>query len=104
MAALGVLAVLLALAGAIVVIIMMRRTARDAGLDPDTATAVALVNNSALSAAWAVRAVRAPGSSPAQPPAPSVSQRLGVLEDLRTKGMVDEQEYRTRREAILGSL
>ena len=99
-------AVLMAgLIGTVFVVIWVRRAAREAGLDPDTATAVALLNNNAVSATYLASSV-AKTRSPipeASRPVP-VSERLATLQDLVEKGVISKAEYEKRRSAILDTI
>ena len=87
-----------------------RRMAEDAGLDPNTATAVSLLSKDGVDAAFLASALRQRPQPPAPPPvaAPaqskSAEQRLHELQGLRDKGLITQSEYETRRQEILGSI
>ena len=81
----------------------VRRTAREAGLDPDAATAVALLNNNAVSATYLASSV-AKGRPPTPDATVSASARLGTLQGLLDEGSISQQEYQERRTAIIDSI
>ncbi|MBO1754088.1 SHOCT domain-containing protein [Allobranchiibius sp. CTAmp26] len=93
--------IMFGLIAAVFTVIWVRRSARDAGLDPDTATAVALIDNSALSAAYVASSVAKAQRSAAPPTA---SDRLGTLQELLDEGAISPEEYQIRRTAILDSI
>ncbi|MBO1766568.1 MULTISPECIES: SHOCT domain-containing protein [Allobranchiibius] len=84
-------------------VIWVRRSAREAGLDPDAATAVALIDNNALTTAYIANSVaKVRRAEPAA--APTASARLDTLQELLDKGAISQQEYQDRRTAILDSI
>jgi hypothetical protein len=105
--ALFVLVGVLAVAGSIWRISVARKMARDAGLDPDTATAVTMLSRDGVDAAYLASTLAAHSrQQPAQPapPAKSAEQRLQELRALRDKGLVTDDEYEAQRQKILGSI
>lgn len=84
---------------------LARRMAERSGMDPDEATAVTLLSEDGLDAAYLASNLR---PSPAAPPAPtpdrSAHERLRELEQLRAEGLITSGEYETRRKAIVDSL
>lgn len=78
---------------------LARRMATGAGLDPGQATAVALLSENGVDAAYLAASLR-----PAAPAGPSVEDRLRELQRLRDQGLVTADEFETRRTAILDSL
>ena len=62
---------------------------------------VALMNDMNAACAGAVHLPQPAGANPTQPP---VEQRLVKLTDLRTKGLIDEEEYRSRKQKILAEV
>jgi hypothetical protein len=75
-----------------------RRLAADAGMDPDTATAVTLLGSPGLDAAYVASAVRGRSEAASQP---SAEERLAELKGLLDKGLITQDEYDERRKAIL---
>ncbi len=84
-----------------------RKMARDAGLDPNTATAVTLLSKDGVDAAYLASTLashpRLQSSEPAQRPR-SAEERLQELQSLRDKGLVTQEEYDAQRQGILGSI
>jgi hypothetical protein len=91
---------------------MARGRARQAGMDPNQATAVTLLGNDGLDAAYLAANLRSRPANPAEPAKPSVSDspartaadRLGGLQRLRDQGLVTTAEYEAQRKAIVGSV
>jgi hypothetical protein len=90
---------------------MARRMAREAGMDPDRATAMTLLTDDGLEATYLASSLRPPvgGVPPNEHDHPvgggrTVRERLAELEKLREQELVTEAEYDTRRAAILESL
>jgi hypothetical protein len=88
-------------------IVAARGMATRSGMDPSDATRVALLDEDGLSATYLASQLR--GGQVAPTPAPpaaehSTADRLRKLEDLRTQGLVTEDEYAQRRTAILDEL
>ena len=98
----AVLIVLIGVCGVVVRVSLARGMARRSGMDEGDATAVALLSDDGLDATYLASNLR-----PVQPAASvgrRVAERLAELDDLRTRGLVTEQEYAERRAAILASL
>jgi hypothetical protein len=84
-----------------------RKIAEDAGLDPNTATAVTLLSKDGVDAAYlaSTLASHARQQPPqATPPPKSAEERLHELQALRDKGLVTPDEYETQRQKIVGSI
>jgi Short C-terminal domain len=83
-----------------------RSLARQAGMNPDTATAVTLLGNQGLDAAYLASNLRnsAPhiaDYSALTAPARSTADRLTELQSLREQGLITPAEYDARRKAIV---
>ncbi|HSJ20692.1 MAG TPA: hypothetical protein VK964_08975 [Nocardioidaceae bacterium] len=105
--AFGVLVVLVGVALSLWRVILARQVARDAGMDPDRATAMALLSDDGLDATYLAANLRSPvGPAAPQPvdPGRSAEDRLRQLQELRDGGLVSAEEYDERRRAILDSL
>jgi hypothetical protein len=76
-----------------------RRIARSSGLDPDDATAVALLDHDGLSATYLGAGLGRGRSAPR-----TTEERLAELERLRTAGTITEAEYEATRKRILDAL
>jgi hypothetical protein len=85
---------------------MARGIARQAGMNPNTATAVTLLGNDGLDAAYLAANLRnRPTTAPADVPSPrTTEERLGELQRLKDQGLVTDEEYDAQRKAILGSV
>lgn len=85
---------------------LARGMAREAGMDPDRATAVTLLSDDGLDATYLASSLRdrSGGESATTPPARTVSSRLRELQELRDQGLVTHEEYETRRKAIVDSV
>lgn len=83
---------------------LARNLARDAGMDPDRATAVTLLADDGLEATYLSSNLR--DRTPAQPSAPArtAEDRLRELVQLRDQGLLTEAEYESRRQAVIDSL
>lgn len=85
-----------------------RRMARNAGLDEDDATAVALLGDPGLSTAYLASSLRGDrGEEVADAPAPappSTADRLRELQQLRDQGLITVEEHDARRRAIIESV
>jgi hypothetical protein len=106
--AFGVLVVLGGVAATAWRVSLARQVARDAGMDPDRATAMTLLSDDGLDATYLAANLRSPGG-PAAPPPPggiarSAEDRLRQLQQLRDGGLVSAEEYDERRRVILDSL
>jgi hypothetical protein len=87
---------------------MARKMAQDAGMDPNQATAVTLLGNDGLDAAYLAANLRHQQTSvspvAAAPPQRSASERLAELQQLKDHGQITAEEYDTRRTAIVESV
>lgn len=85
-----------------------RRLARDAGMDEDDATRMALFTNEGLEATYLASSLRQPlqpaEAVPAAAAPRSTEERLRELESLRTQELISEEEYAERRRAVLDQL
>jgi hypothetical protein len=90
-----------------------RALAEDAGMDPGRATAITLLGNDGLDAAYIASAVHAAhqrGMDPRQRPdlpiprPTSAEDRLRELQRLHEQGLVTDEEYTHRRSAIVDTL
>ncbi|MDH2412673.1 SHOCT domain-containing protein [Nocardioides sp. CER19] len=105
--ALFVLVLILGVATTIYRVSAARSMARSAGLDEGAATAVAMLDENGLNAAYVASSLRdrkatAPDAAPAQPrPA---AERLAELQALKDSGAITESEYAARRQAIIDSI
>jgi hypothetical protein len=105
--AFGVLVVLVGVAVSLWRVSLARQVARDAGMDPDRATAMTLLSDDGLDATYLAANLRSPGGPATSPPADlgrSAEDRLRQLQQLRDGGLVSAEEYDERRRAILDSL
>jgi hypothetical protein len=82
-----------------------RKIAEDAGLDPDTATAVTMLSKDGVDAAY-LASTLAPRRQPPHPTQrpKSAEERLQELQVLKDKGLVTQDEYEAQRQKILGSI
>jgi hypothetical protein len=99
-----VIVVLLGIAGTIWRITVTRRMARDSGLDPNTATAVSLLSNDGIDAAYLASTLRQRPHSPEAQQIRSAEQRLQELKGLLDRNVITQDEYDTRRRSILDSI
>ena len=87
---------------------LARSMARDAGMDPDRATAVTLLADEGLEATYLSSNLRGPTPTPTPTPAPAPARtaegRLRELGQLRDQGLLTEAEYQSRRQAVIDSL
>ncbi|MDQ1696438.1 MAG: hypothetical protein QOJ03_1791, partial [Frankiaceae bacterium] len=88
-----------------------RSLATRAGLDPNEATAVTLLSDDGLGAAYLASSLRQPSQQPAVPSSATVvpaqhsaEDRLRELAGLKAQGLVTADEYDARRKAILDAL
>ncbi|RNL81437.1 SHOCT domain-containing protein [Nocardioides marmorisolisilvae] len=80
-----------------------RRLAEQAGLDPNLAGRVALMDEDGLSAAYVASSLRQQqGAAP--PPSASASDRLAELKGMLDKGLITQAEHDERRKAIIDSV
>lgn len=106
--AIFVIVLVLGIATTIYKVGMARTMARRSGMDPDEATAMTLLTDDGLEAAYLASSLRPesePGRSSAVPVAEvSTADRLRELDDLRAQGLVTEEEYAERRREIIDSI
>jgi hypothetical protein len=105
----GVLMFLVVLAGLGMMVwrvSLARRVARDAGLDPDRATEITLLEDHGLEASYlASHLQQRPVSGQPSPPAVrGAEERLRELRSLLDQGLVTQEEYEARRRAVVDSL
>jgi hypothetical protein len=82
-----------------------RDMARKAGLDPNAAGTVALLDEDGLSAAYVASSLQRPSAAPAAvPPVRPAAERLAELQALKDAGAVTDTEYAARRQAIIDSI
>jgi len=83
-----------------------RRMAVRSGMDPDEATAMTLLTDDGFEATYLASNLRQSMSPPAPSAAPDrgADERLAELASLRDRGLVTEQEYAARRQAIIDSI
>ncbi|WGL52784.1 SHOCT domain-containing protein [Nocardioides sp. BP30] len=84
-----------------------RELARKAGLDQNAAGAMALLDQSGLTAAYLASSMRTPPGTavpaPTSAPRPA-AERLAELQQLKESGAITEDEYAARRQAIIDSV
>lgn len=105
--ALFVLVVVIGVVTTVWRISVARRIAREAGLDPNTATAVTMLSRDGMDAAYLASALRSrppEQQPPAMPPSRTAEQRLGELRTLLDRGLITQDEYESRRAEILRSI
>ena len=105
----GVLFVLVLLGGGAITlwkISTARQMAQESGLDPDRATAMALLSDDGLDATYLAASLRSSPAPADDGPVPTrtAGDRLRELESLRDEGLVTPAEYDARRQAILDAL
>ena len=104
----GVLFVLMLLGGGAITlwkISTARQMAQESGLDPDRATAMALLSDDGLDATYLAASLRSsPAADDGPVPTRTAGDRLRELESLRDEGLVTAAEYDARRQAILDAL
>lgn len=79
----------------IVVAVRKHRILKDAGVDPftvDAAIAAKVLRSDAFSSST---------RTPSPEPAPTIEMRLAELDDLRSRGVITEDEHREARAAVL---
>lgn len=107
-----VIAVLAAVVTAIYRVSLARQIARDAGMDPGHATAMTLLSDNGLDAAYLASNLRdrsdrqqsSEREGDTDRGGRSVNERLRELQQLRDEGLVTYEEYEIRRKEILDSL
>ena len=85
---------------------LARRVARDAGLDPNRATELTLLEDHGLEASYLSAHLQARPVAE-QPPAPAVrsaEERLRELRSLLDQGFITQEEHDARRKAVVDAL
>ena len=85
---------------------LTRRVARDAGLDPDRATELTLLEDHGLEASYLAAHLQArPVTEQPSPPAVrSAEERLRELRSLLESGLISQEEHDARRKAVVDAL
>ena len=85
---------------------LARRVARDAGLDPDRATELTLLEDHGLEASYisAHLQARPVAEQPSAPAVRSAEERLRELRSLLDAGLITQEEHDARRTAVVDSL
>lgn len=101
-----VVTVLISIGIAIWKVSTARDLARQAGMDPDVATGMTLLDDNGLSATYLASSLRTAGpTTPAATPGPpSAIDRLAELKGLLDGGLITQNEYDQRRQAIIDSV
>jgi hypothetical protein len=82
-----------------------RQMAREAGMDPDRATGMTLLDDNGLSATYLASSLRTAPSGASDAAAPrSTADRLAELKSLLDNGAITQAEYDGRRQAIIDSV
>ena len=81
-----------------------QRLAKQAGLDPGTATQVALLSDNGLDATYLASSLRQQSTAAPAPEARDASTRLAELKSLLDQGLVTQAEYDARRQAIIDAV
>lgn len=105
--AFGVLAVLVGIGTTLWRVSLARRVARDAGLDPDRATELTLLEDDGLEASYLSAHLQARPVAELSPDAPaprSTEERLKELCSLLEQGLISQEEHDARRKAVLDAL
>lgn len=100
-----VLVLVLGVGGTLSKVAAARRLAREAGMDPDDATAVALLGDPGLSTTYLASTLRGDRPDDAiRPPVPTAADRLRELQRLRDEGLSSTAEQDASRRAIIDSV
>lgn len=104
--AFGVLAVVVAIGTTLWRVSLARRVARDAGLDPDRATELTLLEDHGLEASYlsAHLQARPVAGQPTTPAVRSAEERLRELRSLLEQGLISQEEHDARRKAVVDAL
>jgi hypothetical protein len=103
--ALFVLAVLASVAFTVWKVSTARRMARDSGMDQGDATAMTLLSDEGFEATYLASSLRGQMTPPPDPtPQPgtrSTAERLRELQTLLEQGLISQDEYAARRQALI---
>jgi hypothetical protein len=85
---------------------LARRVARDAGLDPNRATELTLLEDHGLEASYlsAHLQARPVAEQPSAPAVRSAEERLRELRSLLESGLISQEEHDARRKAVVDAL
>jgi hypothetical protein len=85
---------------------LARRVARDAGLDPNRATELTLLEDHGLEASYlsAHLQARPAAEQPSPPAVRSAEERLRELRSLLEQGLITQEEHDARRKAVVDAL
>ena len=81
-----------------------QKMARSAGLDPGLATGVTLLSDDGLAATYLASSLRQHPATTPPATTPDTAARLQELARLRAQGLVTDEEYAARRQAIIDSV
>lgn len=87
-------------------IVVARKIAEDAGLDPNKAARVAMLSQDGVDATYLASTLasqRRQSPQPTRPPK-TTEERLHELQALRDKALITAEEYETQRQKILGAI
>ena len=103
----AVVAVLAGIGGTLYKVSLARRMAERSGMSKGEATAVTLLTDDGLDAAYLASSLRRPDpvSPPTTSPAPrTAEERLRELQQLLDQGLMTQQEYDARRRVVLDQI
>ena len=99
-----VIAIVVAVGGAVYRRSAARSMATKAGMDPDAAADVALLDEHGVAATYVMTSLKESAKPSPEGPERTVEQRLAELQSLLDRGVVTQAEYDARRAAILQDL
>ena len=99
-----VLGVLVGIAVTVWKVSASQKLAKSAGLDPGLATGMTLLTDDGLAATYLASSLRQHPAATPPPAAPDAAARLQELARLRDQGLVTDEEYAARRQAIIDSV
>lgn len=99
-----ILAVLVGIGVAVWKVSTARKLAQEAGMDPDVATGMTLLDENGLSATYLASSLRTAPGPVAAATTSSAADRLGELSRLLEGGLITQAEYDERRKAIIDSV
>jgi hypothetical protein len=102
-AALFVLVVLVGIGVTIWKVTTARQMAREAGIDPDRATGMTLLDEGGFSATYLASSLKNPPTASPAAPRPA-AERLTELKGLLESGAITQAEHDARRQEIIGSV